>query len=107
METIVARRSSSRGLFAGYPRLGVALGALLAVTYVACTVWDGVFPSLAMHGAWEDLLPGFEWWSWGSFVLGLAESFLYGFWFALALPAVRWALGSRHPAPTGPAARTP
>lgn len=95
--TTVADRSR-QALMDGYARLGVALGALVAVSYVACTIWDGLFSSLAMHDAWEDLLPGFEWWSWGSFLLGLAESFLYGFWLALALPAVRWALGSREPA---------
>jgi hypothetical protein len=90
MATTEVRRDA--GLFTGCGRLGVALGAFLAVTYLACSIWDGVFSSWAMHGAWEDLLPGFTWWSWGSFFLGLVESFAYGFWFALILPAVRWAL---------------
>lgn len=96
MATTRVRRDGS--VFDGYGRLGVALGALLAASYVVCTVWDGVFSSLAMSGAWENLLPGFTWWSWGSFFLGLVESFTYGFWFALALPAVRWALHTRRPA---------
>ena len=90
MATTELRRDT--GLFAGYGRLGVALGAFLAVTYVACSIWDGLFPSQAMRSVWEDQLPWFTWWSWGSFFLGLVESFAYGFWFALVLPAVRWAL---------------
>lgn len=74
-----------------YLPTALALGIFLAGSYLICSVWDGVFPDWAMHGAWENLLPGFQWWSWGSFVLGLAESFAYGFWLALVVPLVRWA----------------
>lgn len=97
MATTVDRR---RRLFDGYARLSVALGGFLVLTYLACSIWDGLFPSQAMRGTWQDALPGFEWWSWGSFFLGLVESFAYGFWFALVLPAVRWALPARQPART-------
>jgi len=31
-----------------------------------------------MYPAWEVYLPGFRWISWGSFFLGLGESFIYG-----------------------------
>ena len=96
MATIVDR--SRQSIFDGYARLSVALGGFLGLTYLACSIWDGLFPSQAMRGTWEAALPGFEWWSWGSFFVGLAESFLYGFWFALLLPFVRWALRSRVPA---------
>lgn len=87
-----------KSLFDGYARLSVALGGFLVLTYLACTVWDGLFPSQAMRGTWQDALPGFEWWSWGSFLLGFVEAFAYGFWFALVLPAVRWARQAREPA---------
>jgi hypothetical protein len=74
-----------------YLPTAVALGAFLAGSYVVCSVWDGLFPSWAMHTAWEPLLPGFSWWSFGSFLLGLVESFAYGFWLALVVPLVRLA----------------
>lgn len=77
-----------------YLPTAVGLTAFLALTYLACTVWDGVFPDWAMRDTWAAALPGFVWWSWGSFFLGLVESAAYGFWFALAVPAVslshRW-----------------
>lgn len=34
-----------------------------------------------MYEAWVALLPGFTWISWGSFTLGLIESFGYGIYF--------------------------
>ncbi len=63
--------------------LGMAAGIFLALTYSICIVWDLVAPSMAMHESWQQLLPGFTWLSWGSFFLGLAETFVYGFYFSL------------------------
>ena len=42
-----------------------------------------LFPELAMYEVWLRLLPDFEWLNWGSFFLGLAESYGYGWYFAL------------------------
>lgn len=70
------------------------LGGFLAVSYVVCVAWDGLFPSWAMREAWQGLLPGFTWLSPGSFLLGLAETVLYGFWLALLVPLVSLAHGS-------------
>lgn len=67
-----------------------ALGGFLAVSYVVCVAWDGLFPSWAMREAWQGLLPGFVWLSPGAFLLGLAETVLYGYWLALIVPAVAW-----------------
>jgi hypothetical protein len=36
-----------------------------------------------MYLSWMKLLPGFTWLSWGSFFLGLLESFAYGYYAAL------------------------
>jgi hypothetical protein len=36
-----------------------------------------------MRGAWLPLLPGVVWLSWQGFLLGLAESFVYGWYVAL------------------------
>lgn len=63
--------------------LGMSLGLFLAVTFVLCVLFDLWFPSLEMHSAWMRLLPGFTWLSWPSFLLGLAESFAYGWYVAL------------------------
>jgi len=53
MATTVDRR---KGLFDGYARLSVALGGFLVLTYLACSIWDGLFPSQAMRGTWQDRL---------------------------------------------------
>lgn len=63
--------------------VGHATSLFLAITFVACVVFDLIFPSYAMFRAWQDLLPGFEWISWGSFALGLVESYAYGWYLAL------------------------
>ena len=38
---------------------------------------------MPMFEAWRKLLPGFEWISWQSYFIGLAESYGYGWYFAL------------------------
>lgn len=62
---------------------GHATSALLSASFTVCVVFDLVFPEYAMHQAWQVYLPGFEWLSWSSFVLGLVESYAYGWFFAL------------------------
>ena len=63
--------------------LGLSLGLFLAITYVLCVAFDLLFPGQAMYQTWLRLLPGFTWLSWGSFLLGLVESFVYGWYVAL------------------------
>lgn len=63
--------------------VGNATGLFLAVTFVLCVAFDLLFPAYAMHQAWQRLLPGFEWLSGTSFLLGLAESYGYGWYAAL------------------------
>jgi len=63
--------------------VGISTGLFLAISFVLCVVYDLVFPGHTMYQAWVRLLPGFQWISWGSFFLGLIESFLYGIYFAL------------------------
>lgn len=62
---------------------GHATSLLLLFTFTTCVVFDLLFPEHAMFKAWQDLLPGFEWLSWKSFILGVIESYLYGWYFAL------------------------
>jgi len=62
---------------------GHATSLFLAMTFALCVAFDLVFPQVAMYRSWQALLPGFTWISWGSFVLGLIESYAYGWYAAL------------------------
>ena len=63
--------------------VGHATSLFFVITFTLCVVWDLLFPEYAMFESWRRLLPGFEWISWTSFLLGLAESYGYGWYFAL------------------------
>lgn len=63
--------------------LGNAASLFLAITFTVCVLFDLAFPEHAMFDAWRKLLPGFVWISWRGFLVGLAESYLYGWYFAL------------------------
>lgn len=60
-----------------YP-LGMALGTLLAISFVLCVISGLTFPTATMYQARLPLLPGVTWISWPSVFLGLIESFAYG-----------------------------
>ena len=62
---------------------GHATSLFLAITFVLCVGFDLVFPQMAMYRSWQALLPGFTWISWSSFLLGLVESYGYGWYVAL------------------------
>lgn len=62
---------------------GMSLGIFLAVTFALCVGFDLLFPGQAMYETWLKLLPGFTWLTWPSFLLGLVESFAYGWYVAL------------------------
>lgn len=48
-------------------------------SFVFCVAFAMLTPSsLSMHALLLQLLPGFEWYSWRGFLVGLIESFLYG-----------------------------
>ena len=63
--------------------IGHAASLFLAITFTLCVAFDLLFPSHAMFRVWQELLPGFEWISWRSFLLGLIESYIYGWYVAL------------------------
>jgi uncharacterized protein DUF5676 len=63
--------------------VGMALGAFLAVTFVLCVLFGLLFPSATMYQVWLPLLPGVSWISWPSALLGLVESFAYGWYIAV------------------------
>jgi hypothetical protein len=63
--------------------VGHATSLFLAITFTMCVGFDLLFPARAMYEAWQRLLPGFTWISWGSFGVGLLESYGYGWYAAL------------------------
>ncbi len=63
--------------------VGHASSLLLAISFTLCVLFDLLFPEAAMFQAWLKLLPGFEWLSWRSFILGLVESYGYGWYITL------------------------
>jgi len=63
--------------------VGHASSLFLVITFTLCVGFDLLFPEHAMFKAWQDLLPGFEWLSMKSFLLGLIEAWAYGWYFAL------------------------
>lgn len=64
--------------------LGMSLSLFLVISYVLCVIGYLVFPGLPInHAALTIFLPGFELLSWPTFLLGLVESFAYGWYVAL------------------------
>ena len=63
--------------------VGHATSIFFLITFVACVIFDVVFPQHAMFQVWQKLLPGFTFISWRSFLLGLVESYAYGWYFTL------------------------
>jgi len=59
-------------------------GILVALTFTLDMVMGLLFPDWwVMQRLWEQLLPGFTFLTWGSFFLGLVESFVAGIYFAV------------------------
>ncbi|MBL4750521.1 MAG: hypothetical protein JKX71_08085 [Amylibacter sp.] len=71
--------------------VGMALGILLAVSFLLCVLFGLLFPSATMFQIWLPLLPGVNWINWPSFLLGLVESFAYGWYIAVIfVPALNY-----------------
>ena len=75
--------------------LGWALSLFLSTTYMACVAFDLLLPGYAMYETWAGLLPGFVWLTPAGFAIGLAESFLYGWYIALVFGGLYNALTAR------------
>lgn len=56
----------------------LALGGTFVVTYVLCVLWHLAVNDPAGVTMLETLFPGLEWITPVGFVIGLAESFVYG-----------------------------
>lgn len=80
-----------------------SLGIFTAISFVLCVIYGLVVPpSLHMPQTLEAVLPAFKWLTFGAFVLGLVESFLYGVFAGLIFVPVynalsrRWNVGATH-----------
>lgn len=66
-----------------------SLALFAAVTFVVCVAYGLVMPkALHMTQFLEITLPGFQWLSVGSFILGLVETFLYGAYAGLVFTGI-------------------
>ena len=57
-----------------------SLGIFIAITFILCVLYGLVVPQ-RLHGMsdfLEAVLPAFRWLTFGGFLLGIVESFLYG-----------------------------
>jgi len=64
--------------------LGLSLSAFFVFSYVVCVLGYLFLPSLPVeHSALAVFLPGFTLLSWRSFLLGLCESFIWGWYIAV------------------------
>jgi hypothetical protein len=63
--------------------VGMSVGLLFVISYVLCVALGLVWWEGGLHQPWLQFLPGFSWLSPGTFLLGLVESFAYGWYVAL------------------------
>ncbi len=63
--------------------LGNTTSLFLVATFTVCVLFDLALPQYAMFEFWRQWLPGLDALSWKSFLVGIAESYLYGWYFAL------------------------
>ena len=69
--------------------LGLSLSAFLAISYVLCIVGYLIAPGVPVkHEALAIFLPGFSLLSWQTFLIGLVESYAWGWYIALAFGAL-------------------
>ena len=62
-----------------------SLGIFIAISFVFCVVYGLIVPG-NLHGMvsfLESVLPAFKWLTFGGFILGLVESFLYGMYIGI------------------------
>lgn len=59
----------------------VSLSVFFAITFALCILWGLFVADAGMHQLFPMFFPGFVWLTWPGFLIGLAESFIYG-WYA-------------------------
>ncbi|SEP36819.1 hypothetical protein SAMN02990966_05433 [Rhodospirillales bacterium URHD0017] len=68
---------------------GMSLSLFFALSFVLCVLGYLVMPGLPVkHEALAIFLPGFELLTWQGFVIGLAESYAWGWYIALVFGSI-------------------
>jgi len=72
--------------------LGWSLSVFFVISFLLCVLGYYLVPSFPVtHGALAVPLPGFQFDSWPRFILGLAESFAWGWYVAILFgPLYNW-----------------
>ncbi|MBI2461431.1 MAG: hypothetical protein HYV61_08115 [Candidatus Rokubacteria bacterium] len=85
------------------PGTALSLGLFFDVTFALCALWGLVVPAAwePMARIWEAVFPGFTWLTPQSFLLGLVEAFLYGWYVALVFVPLFNHFESQRPAEVG------
>ena len=69
--------------------LGLSLSTFLAISFILCIAGYLVAPDLPIaHEALRIFLPGFSLLSWKTFILGLVESYAWGWYIALVYGSI-------------------
>lgn len=63
--------------------VGISLTAFFVLSFVLCVLGGVLFPGMIVHRMLDLLLPGFEWLSWRSFLIGLIGSIGWAWYIAL------------------------
>ena len=75
-------------------RIGLVLGLFLVISYTLCVGYGLLVPEeFRMHTVWQALLSGFTWLSPVSFLIGLVETFAYGFYISVIFVPIYNRLG--------------
>ncbi len=78
------RSAAGEGASISVVTLGLSLSVFFVISYLICVLGYLLFPSLPIeHAALLLFLPGFELLNWPSYILGLVESFVWGWYIAL------------------------
>lgn len=64
--------------------LGLSLGSFFAVTFLLCIALGLIMPDGGIHKLWLQFIPGFEWLTWRSVLIGLLWTQIYA-WYAAVM----------------------
>ena len=65
--------------------LGLSFSSFAVITYLLCVLFGLFVSDRGMHQLLPQLLPGFTWLTWPSFLLGAFWSFVYGWYVAVII----------------------
>ncbi|MDA8104878.1 MAG: DUF5676 family membrane protein [Nitrospiraceae bacterium] len=80
-----------------------SLGIFVAISFALCVLYGLVVPE-RLHGMsafLEAVLPAFKWITFGGFILGLIESFLYGAYIGIVFVPIYNFINKRWGSPSG------